>query len=70
MSDRIKVVVGSLAFVLLLGIVGHFDAEEEERQAEEYCHNVKSGIWPDYEGTYKEFCKSSTKALDEHRRSD
>lgn len=69
MSDRMKVVVGLLALVLLMGIVGHFDAEEAERQAEEYCHNVKSGIWPDYEGTYKEFCKSSTKTLDEAERS-
>jgi len=69
MSDRMKVALGLLAFVLLMGIVGHFDAEEEERQAEEYCHNVKSGIWPDYEGTYKEFCKSSTKTLDEAERS-
>lgn len=47
-----------VAFLLLLfGIVGHFDAEDEEAQAVLYCENVKAGIWPDYEGTYKKYCK-------------
>lgn len=46
--------------LLLFGIVGHFDAEEEEAQSILYCENVKAGIWPDYEGTYKKYCKKSS----------
>lgn len=50
--------------LLALGIVGSFDAEEEQRQAEEYCEMVKAwnedrarGVpehdragWPPFEG--------------------
>lgn len=54
--------IAAIIAVLLLafGIVGHFDAEDEEAQGILYCENVKAGIWPDYEGTYKKFCKKSS----------
>lgn len=46
-----------LALVLLMfGIVGKWDFEDEELQAVSYCENVKSGLWPDYQGTYKSEC--------------
>jgi len=47
-------------FLLLFGLVGHWDYEDAEAQSILYCENVKAGIWPDYEGTYKKFCKKSS----------
>lgn len=50
-------IILAVTFTILLGIVGSFDAAEESRQAEEYCEMVKSGLWPDYEGTFKDQCR-------------
>lgn len=61
MSDKIKGVLVIFGLLLLLGVVGRMDADEAERQAEEYCYNVKSGIWPDYAGTYEQYCRASQK---------
>lgn len=44
------------AVILAFGIVGHFDYEDEVAAEALYCDNVKAGIWPDYEGTYKKDC--------------
>lgn len=61
MSNRLKYwLIAALLFVAM-GIVGHFDAEEAERQADEYCYNVKTGLWPDYQGTFKRDCRDVQK---------
>jgi hypothetical protein len=44
------------AVILAVGIVGHYDYEDEQAAEALYCDNVKAGIWPDYEGTYKKYC--------------
>lgn len=64
MSDKIKGFLVVLALLLLMGVVGRMDYEDEQAQAALYCHNVKTGVWPDYEGTYKNFCEIDEKALD------
>lgn len=69
MSDRIKVAIGLLALVLLMGVVGRMDYEDAQLEEALYCDNVRNGVWPDYEGTYKNICKSSAKTLDELQRS-
>lgn len=53
--------VAALAFVLILfGIVGGMDAEDAEASAEHYCQMVKDGVWPDYQGTYRQECRNET----------
>ena len=50
--------VAALAVVLvLLGIVGTMDAEDAQRDADNYCEMVKAGYWPDYQGTYRTQCR-------------
>lgn len=44
------------AVIIAFGIVGHCDYEDEQDAEALYCDNVKAGIWPDYEGTYKKSC--------------
>lgn len=48
----------AVALLVLLGIVGHFDYEDAAQQEVSYCENVKSGLWPDYEGIYADVCEA------------
>lgn len=50
--------VGIAALVILAGIVGTSDYEEAKREAAAYCANVHSGLWPDYNHNYAEYCKN------------
>lgn len=46
------------AFILgLMFVIGSQDYKDELQQQSEYCKNVKSGVWPDYQGTFKKECK-------------
>jgi hypothetical protein len=45
-----------VAIILLFGLAGRMDYEDAKLQEEQYCEMVKSGKWPDYNGTYKEHC--------------
>lgn len=54
---RYQVILAFIAFIALAGIVGHMDAEEEQRQQDEYCAMVKlwkqtkgQQGWPAYNG--------------------
>lgn len=53
-----------VALVLLVGIVGKMDYEDELLELDMYCQNVHTGVWPDYEGSYKEQCYEG------HRKTD
>ena len=44
----LKVIGMVLFFAIALGIVGHFDYEEEVRQERLYCENVTKGVWGNY----------------------
>lgn len=46
----------ALAVIVAVGIVGNMDFQDEVRQQLSYCENVKAGVWPDYDGTYKTEC--------------
>lgn len=59
MKRNITPIVAVLAIVAALGLVGAMDAEDAEAQAALYCDNVKSGLWPDYEGTYVSECEKT-----------
>jgi hypothetical protein len=46
-----------VALVLLLGLVGHFDYQDQEAEEAQYCDMVKAKLWPDYKGIYRQSCK-------------
>lgn len=46
----------ALAVVVIVGVVGNMDFQDEVREQLSYCENVKAGVWPDYDGTYKTEC--------------
>lgn len=43
--------------VLALGVVGTFDMQAEQEEADLYCQMVEEGAWPDYKGTYERDCR-------------
>ncbi len=47
-----------IAIGLALGVVGSMDYEDAKAEEALYCSNVKSGIWPDYNGTYADVCEA------------
>lgn len=56
MKRNVKGLLIALAVLLAFGIVGNMDYEDEVREQVAYCENVKAGMWPDYNGTYKTEC--------------
>lgn len=56
---------GALFLVLvcfgLIAFVGDSDYKESEAQSANYCDKVGKGLWPDFEGTYKSYCKKEAK---------
>jgi hypothetical protein len=59
MKRKLTVIAAVLAIVAAFGIVGGMDYEDAEAQQALYCDNVKSGLWPDYEGTYVSECEKT-----------
>lgn len=54
---RIQAFIAFIAIAVLMGVVGHMDYEEADRQHEEYCEMVKlykqsngEKGWPAYNG--------------------
>ena len=54
---KAKTVLIGIAIGLALGVVGSMDYEDAKAEEALYCSNVKSGVWPDYEGTYVSECE-------------
>lgn len=48
------------ALVLLFGLAGHMDYEDQQAEQAHYCEMVKAGFWPDYQGTYRHECRTPT----------
>lgn len=57
MKQKLIIAAFVVAFVLALGWAGSQDEDEARRQAKEYCANVHSGLWPDYNGNYSLYCE-------------
>ena len=45
------------ALVLLFGLAGHMDYEDQQAEQEHYCEMVRERLWPDYRGTYRDECR-------------
>lgn len=62
LKDNFYTICAILAGLILFGLVGTMDAEDEQAQLEHYCEMVKlnkkdpSGGWPDYDGIYGTAC--------------
>lgn len=58
MTAEMKAFIWAM-LVSLLFVVGYMDFEDQARQAAYYCKNVKEGVWPDYNGLYKDQCEEN-----------
>lgn len=56
MKRNVKGLLIAAAVFVIVGLVGRMDFEDEVREQIAYCENVKAGVWPDYDGTYKTEC--------------
>ena len=58
-----KLVFSGAVFVMLLlvGIVGSMDYEDELADEQFYCEQVNGGHWPDYKNIAAEVCNDSGK---------
>lgn len=56
-----KLVFSGAVFVMLLlvGIVGSMDYEDELADEQFYCEQVNGGHWPDYKNIAAEVCNDS-----------
>lgn len=54
-----KPVLIATVVMLVLGLVGNNDYEDEKAEAARYCKNVKAGHWFDSEENFKRKCKPS-----------
>ena len=63
LKDNFYTICAILAGLILFGLVGTMDAEDEQAQQDLYCEMVKlhkqdpSVGWPDYRGEFDELCK-------------
>ena len=56
--SRYRIAAIATALVLLLGLAGHMDYEDQQAEQAHYCEMVKAGFWPDYQGTYRRECRT------------
>lgn len=53
---KARQIVGLLAIALAVIIVGMCDKQAQEAEHNQYCNNVREGVWPDYRETFKAEC--------------
>lgn len=63
-KDSFYTILTVAIFVVLAGIVGTMDYEDKLLELDMYCQNVHTGVWPDYEGIYKEECHEGNRKTD------
>jgi hypothetical protein len=56
MNKNVLAVLGVIAALAMLGLVGSMDYTDEVREQVLYCDNVAAKVWPDYEGSYSTEC--------------
>ena len=68
MKRNLTPVFVALTLFAAFGIVGGMDYEDAKTQQALYCDNVKSGVWPDYEGTYVSECENKPRNASLYRK--
>lgn len=53
-----QIILGLVVLLMLFGVVGAMDYQDEQEEAIAYCENVRDKVWPDYKGIYKKECKN------------
>lgn len=53
---KARQVIGVVLIAAAVIVVGMMDKQALDEQQRQYCNNVRDGVWPDYEHTYKESC--------------
>ena len=56
--SRYRMAAIAAALVLLFGLAGRMDYEDQQAEQERYCEMVKAGFWPDFQGTYRRECRT------------
>lgn len=65
MKNKLLTGIGIIIAVVLFGIVGRMDYEDELKSQAHYCEMVSEGAWPDFKGIFEESC-----TFDEKKRVD
>ena len=56
-ESTLTVIGAFLVIAIAVLIIGTMESRDAEMDQQAYCEMVKEGKWPDYEGTYHEFCE-------------
>lgn len=48
----------TLGFLVLWAMLSNMDYAEQQLAHDNYCENVREGVWPDFKGTYSRHCSS------------
>lgn len=51
-----KIVLTWLVAIIVLGLLGRMEKRDQQLARNEYCVNVREGVWPDYAHTYTSEC--------------
>lgn len=54
-----KPILIAIAVMLIFGLIGNNDYEDEKAEIARYCEKVKDGHWFDSEENFKRKCKPS-----------
>lgn len=55
-KDAIIISLIVLGSAILIGLVGNNDYKDEVAALKVYCHDVKTGVYPDYQMKYSTQC--------------
>ena len=55
-KDAITIATIIIGVALFIGLVGKHDYEDEVAALKVYCHDVKTGVYPDYQMKYSTQC--------------
>lgn len=60
--QKLKQILKMTALALIVGtgchIVNVLESQDEQSLTLQYCENVSSGVWPDYEKNFSSKCKN------------
>ena len=59
----VEVAIIAIVAILILGNVGRYDFLDQQKIQAEYCENVASGNWPDYNQNFNELCGGNNDAI-------
>ncbi|MBN46231.1 MAG: hypothetical protein CMH23_07135 [Methylophaga sp.] len=65
MTNKVLTGIGIIVAVVLFGIVGRMDYEDELKSQAHYCEMVREGAWPDFKKIFEESCTFDEKRVDD-----